>query len=126
MLLSLRSNPLFLLSLLPLSCIVAPIRELGNITLSTIVMSSNTSNIASNQDINMVIDPLDNLFDISNNYDEVRGCSLDVSIHRPRSPSISLSEGGKEYHICVQRESDRMDKDEPVNSIGSICVEYVT
>jgi len=65
-----------LLSLLPPSCIVAPIRELGNITLFTATTCSTTSNMASIQDIDMVVDPLDNLFDIGNNFDKVRGYSL--------------------------------------------------
>ena len=93
---------------------VSPIRELGNITLSAITTSSNTSDMASSQDINMVVDLLDNLFDIGNNYDEVRDHSLEMSIHKLRSFSILLSKCDKEYHICVKRESDRMDKDEPV------------
>ena len=32
--------------------------------------------MASIQDIDMVVDPLDNLFDIGNNFDKVRGYSL--------------------------------------------------
>jgi len=63
---------------------VAPIRELGNITLSTTTTCSTTNNIASIQDINMVVDPLDNLFDIGNNFDEIRDHFLALSVHRPR------------------------------------------
>ena len=80
----------------------------------------------SSQDINMVIDPLENLFDIGDNYDEVRGRSLEMSAHKPRSSSISSSKCDEEYHIQVKRESDRMVEDEPVNSIGSICIKYAT
>jgi len=101
------------------------IRELGNISSSAIVMSSNSSNIDSSQDINMVIDPLENLFDIGDNYDEVRDCSFKMSAHKPRFLSILLSECDKEYHIQVKKESNRMVEDEPVNSIGSICIKYV-
>ena len=103
-----------------------PIRELGSITLSATATSSNSSNIALNQNINMVVDPLDNLFDIGNNYDEVRDHSLEMSIHRPRSSLILSSKSSKEYYICVQRESNRMDKDKPINSIGSIYIKYAT
>ena len=78
---------------------VAPIRELGNITFSTATACSTTNNMASIQDIDMVVDPLDNLFDIGDNFDEVRDCSLALSAHRPRSLSISLSDCDKEYHI---------------------------
>ena len=56
-------------------------------------------NMASIQDINMVVNPLDNLFDIGKNFNEVRGCSLVLSTHRPRSPSISSSDCNKEYHV---------------------------
>ena len=89
-------------------------------------MSSNSSNIDSSQDINIVIDPLENLFDIGDNCDKVRGHSLEISAHKPRFLSISLSNYDEEYYIWVKRESDRMVKDEPVNSIGSICIKYVT
>ena len=68
---------------------VVPTRELGNITFSTTTTCSNTHNMASIQDIDMVVDPLDNLFDIGNNFDEMRGCSLTLSAYRPRFLSIS-------------------------------------
>ena len=80
--------------------------------------------MASSQDINMVVNPLDNLFDIDNNYDEVRGCLLEMSAHRPRSPLILSSEYNEEYHIHVKRESNKVDENEPVNSIGSISIKY--
>jgi len=80
----------------------------------------------SSQDINMVINPLENLFDIGDNYDEVRGCSLEMSAHKPRSLSILLSKCDKECYIPVKRESDRMVENELVNFIGSICIKCVT
>ena len=82
--------------------------------------------MASIQDIDMIVDSLDNLFDIGNNFDKVRGCSLVLNAHRPRSPLISSSDYDKEYHIRVKRESDRMDENESVTSVGSIQIEYVT
>jgi len=103
-----------------------PIRKLGNILSSIIVTSSNSSIMDSSQDINMVINLLENLFDIDDNYDEVRGCSLEISAYKPRSLSILPSKCDKEYYIRVKRESDRMMENEPVNSIGSICIEYIT
>jgi len=78
-----------------------------------------------NPDIDMVIDLLDNLLDISNGFDSKRGCSLLLSMHKLRSPSISSSECSEEYHVCVKRMSDRMDEDEPVGTINSIKLEYV-
>ena len=66
------------------------------------VMSNISLNLASSQDIYMVVDLVGTLFDLDNNYDEVRGHSLDLSIHRPRSPSMSSSKCDKEYHIHVK------------------------
>jgi len=54
---------------------VAPIRDLGNITQSSAIMSNISLNSASSQDINMVINPIGTLFDLDNNYNEVRGRS---------------------------------------------------
>ena len=105
---------------------VAPIRELGNITQTPAIMSFNSFNLASEDDIDMVTNPLGTMFNLNNNLDEVRGHSLDASTHRPRSPSLSLSKNEEEYHVCVQHESDRMNEDEPVNSLGSVNLEYVT
>ena len=103
---------------------VVLIRELANKPLSTIVNISD--NLTPNSNINMVIDPENNIYNIGKDFEEERGCSLLFSIHKPRSPSISLSEYSKNYHVHIKRESDRMDEDEPVNSIGSIKVEYMS
>ena len=89
-------------------------------------MSSNSLNLTSGQDIDMVVDPIEAIFDLDNNLDEVRGHSLDLSIYRPRSPSISLSEYNEEYHIHIKQESNRMVKDKPVNSSSNFSLEYVT
>ena len=109
---------------------VAPIRDQGNITHSSTTMSFNTLDSVSIQDLNMDVDPVSTMFELDHNDDEVRGCSLDMSIHRPRSPSMSLSKCDKEYHIRVQRESDKMVENnndiEPANSIGSIRLKYIT
>ena len=105
---------------------VVPIRELRNIIFSTATTHSTTNNIASIQDIDMVVNPLDNLFDIGDNFNEVRNCSLALSAHRPRSPSISSSNCNKEYHIQVKRESDKMNENKPITSIGSIQIKYMT
>jgi len=66
------------------------------------------------------------MFDLEHNLNEMRGCSLDISIHRPRSPSLLLSESGEEYHIRVKQESDRMDEDEPTISSSNFSLEYKT
>ena len=105
---------------------VAPTRELANITLSPTAMANISNNLTPNSDIDMVVNPLDNLYDIGNGFKERRGCSLLLSIHKPRSLSISSSKCSEEYHICVKRESNRMNKDKPVTSIGSNKVKYVS
>ena len=100
-----------LLSLLPPSCMVAPIRETRNITLFNTTSYYTTPNMAWIQDNNMVIDPVKDLFP----DDEIRGHSLALSMHKPRSPSISSSESKEEYHICIQRISDKIDEDDPIS-----------
>ena len=66
-------------------------------------------------DIDMAVDSVNDLFI----GDEVRGYSLALSVHKPRSPSISLSESDKEYYICVKRDSDRMDENKSISSTGN-------
>jgi len=105
---------------------VAPTRELANITLSPTTMANISNNLTPNSDIDMVVDPLDNLYDIGDSFKEERDCLLSLSMHKPRSLSISLSKYSKEYHIYVKRESNRIDEDEPVTSIGSIKIEYTS
>ena len=109
---------------------VVPIRDQENITHSSTTMSFNTLDSVSSQDLNMDVDSVSTMFKLDNIDDEVRGCSLDVSIHRLRSPSISSSKYDEEYHIHIQRESKKMVENnndiEPANSIGSIRLEYAT
>ena len=105
---------------------VAPIRELVNITPFTSAIANISNNSAPNSDINMSVDPEDNLFNIGNSFEDGRGYSLSLSMHKPRSSSISSSKCSEEYHICVKRDSDRMDEDEPIGSIGNIEVEYAS
>ena len=50
-------------------------------------------------DIDMAVDSVNDLF----TGDEVRDRSLVLSVHKPRSPSISSSESNEEYHIRVKR-----------------------
>jgi len=105
---------------------VVPIKELVNITHFTTAMANISNNLTSNSDINMVIDPEDNIYDIGNGFKEGRGCSLLLSIHKPRSPSISSSKCSEDYYVHVKRNSNRMDENEPVGSISSIKIEYVS
>ena len=105
---------------------VVPYREFRNITLSASTTHSTTNNMASSNDINIDVNPLDNLFDVDDNFDKMRGCSLALSVYRPRSSSLFSSDCEEEYHIRVKRESNRIDEDNPVASAGSIQIEYTT
>jgi len=105
---------------------VASTRELANITLSPTAMTNVSNNLTPNSNIDMVVNLLDNLYDISNSFEKERGHSLSLSMHKPRFLSISSSECSKEYYIHVKKKSDRIDKDEPITSIGSIKVEYAS
>jgi len=79
-----------------------------------------------NNDINMIINSTFDLFEKNcDNYDEMRGCSLVLSIHHPRSPSLSSSEYDKDYAMRVQRESDRMVEDNHVALYDSPQLEYI-
>ena len=62
-------------------------------------MSFNFSNLTTEQDINMVTNPIEAMFNLDNNLDKVKDRSLDISIHKPRFPSLSLSKSEEKYHI---------------------------
>jgi len=64
-------------------------------------MSSNSLKLVFEEDIDMVTDPIGAMFNLNNNLDKVRGCSLDVSTHRPRSPSILSSKNEEKYHVHI-------------------------
>jgi len=83
--------------------------------------------MASNNNINIVVDHLDNLFEkIGDNFDKVRGHSLALSAYCPRTPSLSLSDCNENYTTRIQKESNRMDEDDPVTTSNSVQLEYVT
>ena len=65
-----------LLSLLPPSCMVAPIRELANKSLSSTTKTLSTRKMSPNNNVEMVINLIDDFFNNCNNYDEVRGCTV--------------------------------------------------
>ena len=75
----------------------------------------------------MIVDPLDNLFKkMGNNFDEVRGRSLALSVYCPRTPSLFSSDCDEDYVTRMQKESDRMDEDNPVTTSNSIQLKYMT
>ena len=105
---------------------VVPIRDLGNITQSPTIMSFNSLDLVHRQNIDMVVNPIGAMFGLDYNYDKMRGHSLDMSVYRPRSPSMLLSKCNEEYHIRVKHESNRMVENKPINSSGSFSLEYTT
>jgi len=118
-----------LLSLLLPSCIVAPIRDLGNIVFDTHTSYSPITEMALNEDCYMADSVYNEIFkQISNlNVDKMRDHFLDASAYKPRSPSMSSTKDKKEYHIQVKKVSNRMDKDESVVlSNSTIQLEYET
>jgi len=102
------------------------IRELVNITHFTTAMAYISNNLTPNSDINMVIDLEDNIYDIDDSFEKGRGYSLLLSMHKPRSPSISSSKYSEDYYVCVKRDSDRIDEDEPVGFNSSIKVKFAS
>ena len=81
---------------------VAPIRDLGNITQPFDIMSSNSLKVVFNDDINIVTNPIGAMFNLNNNFDEVRNHSLNMSTYKPRSPFVLSSISEEEYHARVQ------------------------
>ena len=79
------------------------------------------------KDMNMVIDLVDDLFKGNcDNYDKVRGCSLVSSMYCPRTPSLFSSHCDEDYAIKVQRESDRIVKNDPVTLTNSPQLKYIS
>ena len=105
---------------------VVPIRDQGNITHFSTTMSSNSLYLIPGQDINIDTDPIKAMFNLDNNLNKMRDHLLNLSIYRPRSPSLSSSECDEEYHIRVKQESNRMDEDKLVNSSSDFSLEYTT
>ena len=76
-----------------------------------------------NNDVEMVIDLVDDLFNNCDNYDE--GHILVSNTHHPRSLSLFSSDSKEDYATRVQRESDRMVEDDSVTPTDSTQLEYV-
>jgi len=115
-----------LLSLLPPSCMVVPIRALVNITLSTTTkaLSTNILNMFANEDVVMDGGLFDCLFkDICDNYNEVQGHTLAYSAHCPRTPSMSSSECKESYAKQIERQNDIIVEEDLI--IKTNCVSFL-
>jgi len=102
---------------------VAPIRDFGNITTSTALFNNMSPNNVSNMEVNSFDDIFTKACD---NCDEVRGCSLVLNAHCPRTPSLSSSDCNEDYAMRVQKESNRMDEDNLVTTSDSSQLKYMT
>ena len=99
---------------------VAPFRDIGNITFYTSAFQISTLNIASEFDIDMDMNNgsiVNNIiYGESGEYDKVRGHSLTPRVYSSRSISSSIvsNSGNKSYHDKVQWESNNMVENNPV------------
>ena len=92
------------LSLLPPSCKIAPIRDLGNMTSDTLTFYAITLNMALDDNVTMDVNLFNALFwNAYDNYDEVRGHSLALSAHSPRTALMFLSDYEEDYAIRLDK-----------------------
>jgi len=113
---------------------VAPIRDLGNITFNILTIRESTLNMTTNDNENMGVDSFNQLFQCAcDNFDEVWGHSLAQSAYSPRTLSISLSECEESYTERLEKLNDRIDEDKPVIIYNSelsngsqLGLEYIT
>jgi len=83
--------------------------------------------MTSNNDVTIGVNSFDALFqNACNNFDEVRGRSLALSVHNPKTLSMSSSDCKKYYATRLEKQNDRMDEDEPVAPSSSVQLEYET
>ena len=87
-------------------------------------MSSSSLKVVFDDNIDMVTNSIGAIFNLNNNFDKVRGRSLDASAYKPKSPSVLSSKSKEVYYTRIQQESDRMDEDEPDSSPGSVKLKY--
>ena len=113
---------------------VAPIRDLENITSNILTICESTLNITANNNKDIGVDLFDQLFQGTyDNFDKIRGHSLVQSTHSPRTYSISSSKCEESYAEHLEKLSDRIDEDKPVithnsepSSSSQLRLEYVT
>jgi len=71
--------------------------------------------MTANNDMDMEVDSFDQLFqDASDFFDEIWDYSLAQSTYSPKTLSIFSSEYKESYTECLEKQNDRMDKDDPV------------
>ena len=99
---------------------IAPIRDLRNITSNTLTICESTLNMTANNDMDMGVDSFDQLFqDASDFFDKVRGCSLAQSAYSPRTLFISSSECEESYIKHLEKQNNKMNEDDSVVTSNS-------
>ena len=91
---------------------VVPIRDPGNKFFSALTTYSKALNMTLSSNVDMAVDSDNILFNnFCDNFDKVRGWSMTSDKQGTRTLSISSSECNEEYSARVQRESNRIVKD---------------
>jgi len=106
---------------------VAPIRDIGNISFHSSAFTTSTSNMALVFNIDMANDSVVSniIYNNSDKKDKVRGHSSASSIHSSRFLLVFLDKRTKEYAIKIQHESNSIDQDDSVVSSNSPQLKYV-
>jgi len=108
---------------------VTPIRDTRNKLFSTSALNISNSNMASVLNVNKIDDSVVNniIYSGSDKNNEVRGHTLVPSANNSRSVLSSSSNKSEELYLDqMQRESDKIDQDEPVVISDSFQLEYTT
>ena len=83
---------------------VAPIRDFRNITTSALAIHFTTDNMSPNNISNIEVNSFNNIFEKAcNNFDKMRGHSLTLSTHCPRTLSLSSSDCDGNYNKNSER-----------------------
>ena len=112
------------LPLVPPSCMVAPVRDLGNTS------SSTTSNTSSSSLLNLPTVPFKSITGMDifsgiapDNYDEVRGRPLSTNVNVSRDSSMSSTRSSVAYHEKMEQNNAMIIDDDPNNSSPALSYE---
>ena len=111
-----------LLSLVPPSYMVVPIRDIGNKFFSTSANMNSTATMTLPTDMEMDI----NNIVVTDNYNEVRGHTMTHDKQASRTVSISSSEALVDYHTKMECLNDLLDNEDLREPIDRFQLLYVT
>ena len=93
---------------------VVPIRDFGIKFYSISAFYTLESNMTHSSDIDMTSKIVNDILKSgSDNYNEVRDCTITSNTYSPRTASMFLSKYNEDYTTRVQQESDNMVEDNP-------------